>query len=105
MVNQSVYFAYLRKSREDRDAEMRGEGETLERHRKILSNLADRMGITVSAWYQEVVSGETKAGVRLRVDLKDKRWAMEIKWGQVKLIRELDKQPDMSRINGGEEHA
>ena len=58
MVNQSVYFAYLRKSREDRDAEMRGEGETLERHRKILSNLADRMGITVSAWYQEVVSGE-----------------------------------------------
>ena len=61
MVNQSVYFAYLRKSREDRDAEMRGEGETLERHRKILSNLADRMGITVSAWYQEVVSGETIA--------------------------------------------
>ncbi len=39
------------------------------------------------------------------MDLKDKRWAMEIKWGQVKLIRELDKQPDMSRINGGEEHA
>lgn len=61
MVNQSVYFAYLRKSREDRDAEMRGEGETLERHRKILSNLADRMGIIVSAWYQEVVSGETIA--------------------------------------------
>ena len=27
-----------------------------------------------------------------------KRWAIEIKWGQVKLIRELDKQPDMSKI-------
>ena len=32
-----------------------------------------------------------------------KRWAIEIKWGQVKLIRELDKQPDMSRINATKE--
>lgn len=32
-----------------------------------------------------------------------KRWAMEIKWGQVKLIRELDKQPDMSMINATKE--
>ena len=47
MVN--LYFAYLRKSREDRDAEMRGEGETLKRHRQILTDLARRMGMTVSA--------------------------------------------------------
>ncbi len=26
-----------------------------------------------------------------------KRWEKEIRWGQVKLIRELDRQPDMSR--------
>ena len=56
-----VYFAYLRKSREDRDAEQHGEGETLERHRKILIDLAARYGIVVSTWYQEVVSGETIA--------------------------------------------
>lgn len=27
-----------------------------------------------------------------------KHWLKEIQWGQVMLIRELDKQPDMSRI-------
>lgn len=27
-----------------------------------------------------------------------KHWEKEIQWGQVKLIRELDKQPDMSKI-------
>lgn len=62
MLNKSgIYYAYLRKSREDRDAESRGEGETLERHRKMLKDLAVRLGITVSSWYQEVVSGETIA--------------------------------------------
>ncbi|MCD8376166.1 MAG: hypothetical protein LUD69_04425 [Oscillospiraceae bacterium] len=28
-----------------------------------------------------------------------KHWLLEIRWGKVKLIRELDKQPDMSRID------
>ena len=56
-----LYFAYLRKSREDRDAEQHGEGETLERHRKILCDMASRYGITVATWYKEVVSGETIA--------------------------------------------
>ena len=28
-----------------------------------------------------------------------KQWQQEIKWGQVKLIRELDKQPDMAKHN------
>lgn len=27
-----------------------------------------------------------------------KHWKVEIRWGQVKLIRELDKQPDMSKL-------
>lgn len=27
-----------------------------------------------------------------------KRWLVEIRWGQVRLVRELDKQPDMSKI-------
>lgn len=32
-----------------------------------------------------------------------KRWLLEIRWGKVVLIRELDKQPDMSRIEGTKE--
>lgn len=50
---------YLRKSRADREAELRGEGETLARHEKILLNLAKKHGYTVGAIYKEVVSGET----------------------------------------------
>lgn len=50
---------YLRKSRADREAEARGEGETLARHEKILMDLAKRRGCHIGAIYREVVSGET----------------------------------------------
>lgn len=50
---------YLRKSREDRDKEKRGEGDTLKRHREILTAYAARAGLYVSKIYEEVVSGET----------------------------------------------
>lgn len=53
------YCAYLRKSRADRDAEIRGEEETLKRHRRILEEYADKSHITISKFYNEVVSGET----------------------------------------------
>lgn len=53
------YCLYLRKSRADRDAEARGEGETLTRHEQTLKALADKMGIKISAVYKEIVSGET----------------------------------------------
>lgn len=56
-----LYFVYLRKSRGDRDVEQHGEEETLARHKKILEELAHRYGITIAAWYREVVSGETIA--------------------------------------------
>ncbi|MCM1112193.1 MAG: recombinase family protein [Muribaculum sp.] len=55
------YCAYLRKSRADRDAELRGEGDVLARHRAMLEDLAARMGITLDEWYCEVVSGDTIA--------------------------------------------
>lgn len=54
-----IYFAYLRKSRADREAEAHGEGETLLRHRQMLQELASKLGITISKFYQEIVSGET----------------------------------------------
>lgn len=52
---------YLRKSRADLEAEKLGEGETLARHKKILTELAARKGLYVDEIYQEIVSGETIA--------------------------------------------
>ena len=53
------YVIYLRKSREDIDAEKRGEGETLARHERILNGLTNEQGLNVVQVYKEVVSGET----------------------------------------------
>lgn len=52
-----VYAIYLRKSRADMEAEKLGEGETLARHRKILTELAARKGLYVGKIYEEIVSG------------------------------------------------
>ena len=52
-----VYAIYLRKSRADVEAEKLGEGETLARHKKILTELAARKGLYVGEIYQEIVSG------------------------------------------------
>lgn len=51
------YAIYLRKSRADIEAEKLGEGETLARHKKILTELAARKGIYIGKIYQEIVSG------------------------------------------------
>ena len=53
------YAIYLRKSRADLEAEKLGEGETLKRHRDILSNLCARKGLYVEKIFEEIVSGET----------------------------------------------
>ena len=52
-----VYAIYLRKSRADLEAEKLGEGETLARHKKILTELAARKGLYIGEIYQEIVSG------------------------------------------------
>lgn len=54
-----TYAIYLRKSRADVEAEKLGEGETLTRHKKILTELAARKGLYIGKIYQEIVSGET----------------------------------------------
>ncbi len=54
-----LYFAYLRKSREDHDAERNGAEDTLSRHEYILKEFASKNSIQISRWYKEVVSGET----------------------------------------------
>ena len=55
--NMDVYAIYLRKSRADLEAEKLGEGETLARHKKILTELAARKGFYIGKIYQEIVSG------------------------------------------------
>jgi DNA invertase Pin-like site-specific DNA recombinase len=51
------YAIYLRKSRADMEAEKLGEGETLARHKKILTELAARRGYFIGEIYQEIISG------------------------------------------------
>ena len=50
---------YLRKSREDQEAESRGEGETLTKHKKALFQHAAALGVNISHVFEEVVSGES----------------------------------------------
>ena len=73
-----LYCAYLRKSRRDLELEALGQGETLARHEKQLSELAERLGITVGHWYREIVSGDTIAArpqvQRLLEDVNAGRW-------------------------------
>lgn len=57
--DMDVYAIYLRKSRADMEAEQLGEGETLARHRKILTELAARKGLYIGKIYEEIVSGDT----------------------------------------------
>ncbi len=56
-LHMKQYAIYLRKSREDVEKEKLGEGETLARHKKILTELAARKGFYIGEIYQEIISG------------------------------------------------
>ena len=53
------YAIYLRKSREDLEAEKNGEGETLARHKRLLTDYAARNDMFVAHIYEEIASGDT----------------------------------------------
>lgn len=53
------YVCYLRKSRQDLELEAATGADTLARHRAQLKELAARLGLTIDATYEEIVSGET----------------------------------------------
>lgn len=55
------YALYLRKSRADMEAESRGEGETLAKHRAALTELARRRGLLIVREYAEIISGDSIA--------------------------------------------
>ncbi|MEG0767443.1 MAG: recombinase family protein [Clostridia bacterium] len=59
--SSTAYAIYLRKSRADFEAEQSGSGETLARHRSILTKLAIHNHHLIGHIYQEIVSGETIA--------------------------------------------
>lgn len=77
--NMEYYCAYLRKSRKDMDAEAHGQGETLARHEKRLRDYADSVGIKISKFYKEVVSGETISArpvmQQLLTDVENGMWS------------------------------
>lgn len=53
------HAVYLRKSRADIEAEAKGEGETLARHRRTLMELAEKKNIKIGKIYKEIVSGDS----------------------------------------------
>lgn len=55
------YYIYLRKSRKDMELERGGEGDTLQRHEKILMDYAKSHHLNITKIFREVVSGETIA--------------------------------------------
>lgn len=69
---------YLRKSRADLEAEARGEGETLARHKTTLLRVAAEKGLHVGKIYQEIASADTIAGrpqmQQLLADLEAGMW-------------------------------
>ncbi len=73
-----TYAIYLRKSREDIESEKYGEGETLARHEKLLTTLAEKRNLPISKIYREVVSGETiserEEMQKLLKDVENEKW-------------------------------
>lgn len=69
---------YLRKSRADIEAEARGEGETLSKHKKALLELAHKNGYNILNIYEEIVSGERIADrpeiIRLLTEVEDEQY-------------------------------
>ena len=73
------YAIYLRRSRADLEAEALGKGETLARHLRSLTELADRSGYEIGEIYREIRSGESIDArpemLRLLSDVENRRWA------------------------------
>lgn len=73
------YCIYLRKSREDKELEKYENIDTLDRHKKMLLEYAEKHNLTVDEIYEEVVSGETiserKEMQRLLADVEENKWS------------------------------
>ncbi|MCM3735561.1 recombinase family protein [Bacillus cytotoxicus] len=69
---------YLRKSRADLEAEARGEGETLAKHRTALLKVAKEKNLNIVAVHEEIVSGESLVHrpemLKLLQEVEDKKY-------------------------------
>ncbi len=79
---------YLRKSRMDLEAESRGEGETLSRHRRALSALADQYRYRIAGVYEEIVSGER---ILDRPVMQDLLHAVQARDYEAVLVMDIDR--------------
>lgn len=61
MVYLDDYAIYLRKSRKDIEMEKYGEGETLQKHERILTEFAKDKKLRIKKIYREIVSGDSIA--------------------------------------------
>ena len=78
MDRNKPYAIYLRKSRKDKDLEDSGI-DTLERHEKILRDLANKQELAIGEFYKEVVSADSiddrPEMQRLLKDVHNNKWA------------------------------
>jgi DNA invertase Pin-like site-specific DNA recombinase/uncharacterized protein YoxC len=92
------YWMYLRKSRADMEAEARGEGETLDKHRKALFKLAKDYNINITRVFAEVVSGES---IFHRPEMVSMLQAMEEKPPNGILVMDIDRLGRGDKIDQG----
>lgn len=85
---------YLRKSRADLEAEARGEGETLAKHRKALLELARKYRYTVRDVYEEIVTGES---IAIRPEIQ--RLLKAVEEGKYEAVLTMD----MDRLGRGDQ--
>ena len=77
---------YYRKSREDREAEARGEGDALKKHKKTITGLSKEYKVSFCDKYEEIESGESiihrPEVIRLLKDVENGKlrsvWVMDI---------------------------
>ena len=79
---------YLRKSRADLEAEGLGEGETLSRHRRALSALAEQYRYRIASVYEEIVSGER---ILDRPAMQDLLHAVQARNYEAVLVMDIDR--------------
>ncbi|WP_052012400.1 recombinase family protein [Alicyclobacillus hesperidum] len=85
---------YLRKSRADLEAEARGEGETLAKHRKALLEMARKYRYTIRDVYEEIVTGES---IAVRPEIQ--RLLKAVEEGKYEAVLTMD----MDRLGRGDQ--
>jgi site-specific DNA recombinase len=79
---------YLRKSRSDLEAEARGEGETLAKHKKALLQVAKQQKLNIIKIRQEIVSGENLIH---RPEMMELLKEVEAKMYEAVLVMDMDR--------------